>query len=94
MVDALQNAFLGIVTEKGLMYPTQMSTTANLSTMELSTRATSITLSITLAISAKVKEMKANGENVYAFGAGEPDFATPEAISNAAIQSLNDGVTH
>ena len=76
------------------MYPTQMSTTANLSNMELSTRANSIPPSITLAISAKVKEMKANGENVYAFGAGEPDFVTPEVISNAAIQSLNDGVTH
>ena len=70
------------------MYPTQMSTTANLSPMELSTRATSIPPSITLAISAKVKEIKANGKNVYAFGAGEPDFVTPEAISNAARYSI------
>lgn len=71
-----------------------MNTTAILPTMKLSKRATSIPPSITLAISAKVKEMKAAGKEVIAFGAGEPDFATPEKISDAAIASLKGGATH
>ena len=54
--------------------------------MELSDRAKSIPPSITLAIGAKVKELKAAGEKVIAFGAGEPDFATPDTICSAAIQ--------
>jgi len=62
--------------------------------MELSERAKSIPPSITLAISAKVKEMKVAGEEVIAFGAGEPDFDTPEKISQAAIDSLLAGATH
>ena len=45
--------------------------------MELSDRAKSIPPSITLAISAKVKELKAAGKKIIAFGAGEPDFDTP-----------------
>ena len=68
----------GMVTEKDNGYATHMNTTAILPTMKLSKRATSIPPSITLAISAKVKEMKAAGKEVIAFGAGEPDFATPE----------------
>ena len=62
--------------------------------MELSDRAKSIPPSITLAISAKVKELKATGKNVIAFGAGEPDFDTPGKIAGAAIEALNSGVTH
>ena len=62
--------------------------------MELSDRAKSIPPSITLAIGAKVKEMKAAGKEVIAFGAGEPDFDTPESISQAAIDSLCAGNTH
>jgi len=62
--------------------------------MELSQRAKSIPPSITLAISAKVKELKAAGKDVIAFGAGEPDFDTPEKISQAAIDSLLSGATH
>lgn len=62
--------------------------------MKLSDRAQSIPPSITLAISAQVKEMKAAGLDVIAFGAGEPDFDTPEQISGAAIESLNNGATH
>ena len=55
-----------------------MQTSTILSSMELSDRAQSIPPSITLAISAKVKEMKAAGKEIIAFGAGEPDFDTPE----------------
>jgi aspartate/methionine/tyrosine aminotransferase len=62
--------------------------------MELSERAQSIPPSITLAISAQVKEMKAAGKEIIAFGAGEPDFDTPEKISQTAIESLLAGNTH
>jgi aspartate aminotransferase len=62
--------------------------------MELSDRAKSIPPSITLAIGAKVKELKAQGKKIIAFGAGEPDFNTPEKISQAAIESLLAGNTH
>jgi aspartate aminotransferase len=62
--------------------------------MELSDRANSIPPSITLAISAQVKEMKAAGKEIIAFGAGEPDFETPRKITDAAIESLLAGNTH
>ena len=62
--------------------------------MELSDRARSIPPSITLAISAQVKEMKAAGKEIIAFGAGEPDFDTPRKISDVAIESLLSGNTH
>ena len=71
-----------------------MQTSTILPFMELSDRAKSIPPSITLAISAQVKEMKAAGEEVFAFGAGEPDFDTPGKISQAAIDALLSGVTH
>jgi aspartate/methionine/tyrosine aminotransferase len=71
-----------------------MQTSTILPTMELSDRAKSIPPSITLAISAQVKELKAAGKDVIAFGAGEPDFDTPEKISQAAIDSLLAGATH
>ena len=59
----------------------------------LSTRAASLTPSPTLAISAKAKQMKADGLNVIGFGAGEPDFDTPQHIKDAAIESLQAGFT-
>ena len=71
-----------------------MQTSTILPTMELSDRAKSIPPSITLAISAKVKELKAAGKDVIAFGAGEPDFDTPRKITDAAIEALTSGVTH
>ena len=48
--------------------------------MELSKLAKELKPSATLAITAKAKEMKANGIDVIGFGAGEPDFDTPENI--------------
>lgn len=71
-----------------------MQTSTILPSMELSDRAQSIPPSITLAISAQVKEMKAAGKEIIAFGAGEPDFDTPGKISQAAIDSLLSGDTH
>jgi aspartate aminotransferase len=59
----------------------------------ISRRAASLTPSITLAIDAKAKQMKADGIDVVGFGAGEPDFATPRHIVDAAIQALNEGFT-
>jgi len=47
----------------------------------------------TLAVSAKAKAMKAQGIDVIDFGAGEPDFDTPEFIKQAAIKALNAGFT-
>ena len=79
--------------EVGCTLP-NMQTSTILPSMELSERAKSIPPSITLAISAKVKEMKASGEEVIAFGAGEPDFATHQKICDAAIDSLKSGATH
>ena len=61
--------------------------------MDLAERATLLQPSPTLAIDTKAKQMKAVGEDVCNFGAGEPDFDTPEHIKAAAIQALNDGFT-
>ena len=61
--------------------------------MELADRATILQPSPTLAIDTKAKQMKAVGEDVCNFGAGEPDFDTPEHIKAAAIEALNDGFT-
>ena len=47
--------------------------------------------SATLAISAKAKELKANGANICSMTAGEPDFDTPQAIKDACIKALNEG---
>jgi len=61
--------------------------------MELSKKALSISPSSTLAIDAKAKKMKAEGIDIIGFGAGEPDFDTPDHIKAAAIQAINDGFT-
>jgi len=59
----------------------------------ISHRAASLSPSLTLAIDSKAKAMKAAGEDVVGFGAGEPDFDTPQHIKDAAIKALNDGFT-
>ena len=59
----------------------------------LAKRITSISPSLTLAISAKAKAMKAAGENVISFGVGEPDFNTPGYIIEAAQEALEKGMT-
>ena len=50
----------------------------------LADRATTLTPSLTLAIDAKAKKLKADGVDVAGFGAGEPDFDTPQHIKDAA----------
>ncbi len=61
--------------------------------MELAQRATVLTPSLTLSIDSKAKAMKAEGIDVCSFGAGEPDFDTPEHIKAAAMASLEGGFT-
>ena len=56
-------------------------------------RAASLSPSLTLAIDSKAKAMKAAGEDVVGFGAGEPDFDTPQHIKDAAIAALASGFT-
>ncbi len=61
--------------------------------LTLSRKAQAVKPSSTLAITAKAKELKAQGIDVVGFGAGEPDFDTPENICNAAISAINSGFT-
>lgn len=59
----------------------------------ISVKALNISPSATLAIDAKAKAMKAQGIDVVGFGAGEPDFDTPEYIKRAAIEAIEQGKT-
>jgi len=61
--------------------------------MKLAARVSQVAPSLTLAISAKAKAMKAEGIDVCSFSAGEPDFDTPEHIKTAAKQALDAGKT-
>ena len=62
-------------------------------TMDLSNKAKQINPSLTLEITAKAKELKEAGIDVVSFGAGEPDFNTPENIIKAAIRAMEEGKT-
>jgi aspartate aminotransferase len=59
-----------------------------------SARLAAIAESATLAVDAKAKALKAQGENVIGFGAGEPDFPTPENIVEAAVRAARDPKNH
>jgi aspartate aminotransferase len=59
----------------------------------VSRRAAALSPSLTLAIDAKAKQMKAEGQDVVGFGAGEPDFDTPQHIKDAAVAALAAGFT-
>ncbi|MBQ6998177.1 MAG: pyridoxal phosphate-dependent aminotransferase [Clostridia bacterium] len=61
--------------------------------MYISEKFKSISPSPTLAIDSKFKQMKADGLDVVGFGAGEPDFDTPQHIKDAAITAINEGFT-
>ncbi|MBE6014598.1 MAG: pyridoxal phosphate-dependent aminotransferase [Lachnospiraceae bacterium] len=61
--------------------------------LTLSEKAKAVKPSSTLAITAKAKELKASGVDVVGFGAGEPDYNTPENINQAAIDAINEGFT-
>lgn len=61
--------------------------------MDLSQNALQITPSMTLEITAKAKQLKAQGIDVIDFGVGEPDFDTPDYIKEAAIDAIKKGYT-
>ncbi|MFV0415643.1 MAG: pyridoxal phosphate-dependent aminotransferase [Chthoniobacterales bacterium] len=61
--------------------------------MDIASRVTEITPSLTLAIDSKAKAMKAEGIDICGFGAGEPDFDTPEHIKAACMASIDGGFT-
>ena len=60
----------------------------------VSRKIASIAESATLAVDAKAKALHAAGENVIGFGAGEPDFPTPERIVEAAVHACHDPRSH
>ena len=59
----------------------------------LSRRVMNIAPSATLAIDAKAKQLKKDGKDVVIFGAGEPDFNTPENIKQAAKKAIDNNIT-
>lgn len=66
----------------------------NIATQRISTRVGRIAESATLAIDSKAKALKAAGQNVIGFGAGEPDFPTPEHIVAAAVEATHHIAYH
>ncbi len=78
-------------------YEIMASVTTTPSTTELrriSRRAAAVAPSATLAVDAKAKALQAAGEHVIGFGAGEPDFATPAHIVEAAVAACLDPANH
>jgi len=61
--------------------------------MKISKRAQAVPPSATLAVNSRAKQLKAQGVDVVAFGAGEPDFDTPDYIKDAAIRAMKAGKT-
>ncbi len=61
--------------------------------IQLSHRVQSVKPSPTLAVTARAKELKAQGKDIIGLGAGEPDFDTPQHIKDAAVAAINDGFT-
>lgn len=59
----------------------------------LNPRISEITPSVTLGITAKAKNLKAQGKQIFSFAAGEPDFDTPDNIKKAAADALAKGET-
>ncbi len=60
---------------------------------DLSRTASKVRASTTLAVDALAKQMRAEGHDVIGFGAGEPDFDTPEPIKAAAVRAIGEGKT-
>ena len=59
----------------------------------LTDRINTLSESITIAITTLAQELKAQGKDIISFSAGEPDFDTPQAIKDAAIEAINNGFT-
>lgn len=61
--------------------------------MKIANRMENLSPSVTMAITALARELKAQGKDILSFSAGEPDFDTPELIKQAAIKAINEGHT-
>jgi len=61
--------------------------------MQFSERISRISVSSTTTVIQKADKLKASGASVVDFGAGEPDFPTPENVKNAAVQALRENFT-
>ena len=61
--------------------------------MKISKRAQQVPPSATIAVTSRAQELKARGVDVIGFGAGEPDFDTPEYIKDAVVEALKAGKT-
>ncbi len=61
--------------------------------MKISRNAASVSPSVTMAVTARAKQLQAQGVDVVSFGAGEPDFDTPSFITEAAVKYLHAGRT-
>jgi aspartate aminotransferase len=61
--------------------------------VRLSARTIAVQPSATMAVEGRVQEMRRAGENVIGFGAGEPDFPTPDAIKDAGIEAISSNFT-
>ena len=57
----------------------------------LSDRVNNMTLSATLAMAAKARELKAQGKDIISLSLGEPDFAVPDFVKKAAIEAIEQG---
>ncbi|HUS45019.1 MAG TPA: pyridoxal phosphate-dependent aminotransferase [Phycisphaerae bacterium] len=71
--------------------PPETIDSGEVTTMRISKRVAEIRPSMTLAVSAKAKAMKAAGVDVVGFGAGEPDFRTPDPVCEAGVRAIRDG---
>jgi len=61
--------------------------------MKISKRAQAVPPSATMAVAGRAKELKAQGLDIVSYGAGEPDFDTPEYIKEAAYKAIKEGKT-
>ena len=61
--------------------------------MKIAKRMDNLSTSVTMAITALARELKASGKDILSFSAGEPDFDTPDIIKNAAIDAIKGGHT-
>ena len=84
----------GTIVDNGSMKAGNTEGGAPITPDRLAQRMSEITESPTMAIDAKAKALKAAGENVIGFGAGEPDFPTPEHIVEAAARATHNSAYH
>ncbi|MGB5917490.1 pyridoxal phosphate-dependent aminotransferase [Arcobacter sp.] len=61
--------------------------------MKIAKRMENLSPSVTMAITALGRELKAQGKDILSFSAGEPDFDTPDIVKQAAIKAIQDGHT-